>query len=264
MPCDRRYGRGSELAARVHPHAGGGWAHRSCWGYSYSPDSLQRTRRSGPPWFRATFRESAIRRTEAWVLGGVEIVYCATIVITTFALIPLLILQFSSRKAVRARFWTTRCLVLAISVLGSAGVAEAVAVACLWATSIPMPWLRARFEDRLDDTVTDILVVGESSAQGVPYEKWLSVADIVAWKLRTAFPRKDFRIVNQATPGISLQAMHTKLAEIQRRPELVILYAGHNEFSSRFDWEPTEPSITPTKHRRQPRRSRAWPAALLH
>jgi hypothetical protein len=30
--------------------------------------------------------------------------------------------------------------------------------------------------------------------------------------------------------------MHTKLATIKRRPELAILYAGHNEFSSRFDW----------------------------
>ena len=190
----------------------------------------------GPPWFRATVRESAIRRTEAWVLDGAEIVYGTAIVITTFALIPLLILRVSRRKTVRARFWTTRGLVLAISVLGSAGVAEGVAVACLWAMSIPMPWLPVRFDDGPEDTVTDILVIGESSAQGVPYEKWLSVADIVAWKLGTAFPRMDFRIVNQATPGLSLQAMHTKLAGIERRPELVILYAGHNEFSSRFDW----------------------------
>jgi hypothetical protein len=30
--------------------------------------------------------------------------------------------------------------------------------------------------------------------------------------------------------------MHTKLATTRRRPELAILFAGHNEFSSRFDW----------------------------
>ena len=170
------------------------------------------------------------------MLEGAEIVYGTTIVIATLALIPLLVLQIRRPTPVRVRFWTTRCLVLAISVVLSAGVAEGVAVACLWATSIPMPWLPVRFEDGPDDAVTDILVVGESSAQGVPYEKWLSVADIVAWKLGTAFPRMEFRIVNQATPGLSLQAMHTKLAGIERRPELVILYAGHNEFSSRFDW----------------------------
>ena len=190
----------------------------------------------GPLWFRYFVQDSVIRRTEARVLEGAEIVYGATIVIATLALIPLLVLQIRRPTPVRVRFWTARCLVLTISVVLSAGAAEGVAVACLWATSIPMPWLPVRFEDGPNDTVTDILVVGESSAQGVPYEKWLSVADIVAWKLGTAFPRMEFRIVNQATPGLSLQAMHTKLAGIERRPELVILYAGHNEFSSRFDW----------------------------
>ncbi len=190
----------------------------------------------GPPWFRATVSDSVIRRTEIWVLGGLEIIYGTAVMITMLALIPLVIVSIKRRTSAGVRSWTTRCLVLAISVLFSAGVAEGVAVACLWATSIPMPWLPVRFEDRPDDTATDILVVGESSAQGVPYEKWLSVADIVAWKLGMAFPKKDFHITNQATPGLSLQAMHTKLAGIQRRPELVILYAGHNEFSSRFDW----------------------------
>ncbi len=109
-------------------------------------------------------------------------------------------------------------------------------MACLWANSIPMPWLPTRFEDRPGDNVVDILVIGESSAQGVPYDRWFSVADIVAWKLRAAFPQMTFQVENQATPGLSLQAMHTKLAGIKRRPELVILYAGHNEFQSRFDW----------------------------
>ena len=99
-----------------------------------------------------------------------------------------------------------------------------------------MPWLPVRFEDRPGEKVVDILVVGESSARGVPYDKWFSVADIVAWKLEAAFPRLTFRIENQAAPGLSLQAMHTLLAGIRRRPELVILYAGHNEFQSRFDW----------------------------
>ena len=40
--------------------------------------------------------------------------------------------------------------------------------------------------------MVDILVIGESSAQGVPYDKWLSVADIVAWKLGAAIPANGF------------------------------------------------------------------------
>jgi lysophospholipase L1-like esterase len=98
-----------------------------------------------------------------------------------------------------------------------------------------MPWLPVRFEDRPGDHVVDVLVIGESSALGIPYDAWFSVGDIVAWKLGEAFPQMVFRVENQAQPGIPLQSMHTKLAGTKRRPELVILYAGHNEFMARFD-----------------------------
>ncbi len=115
-------------------------------------------------------------------------------------------------------------------------MAEAAAAACLWARATPMPWLPTRFVDRPQENIVDVLVIGESSARGVPYDEWLSVADIVAWKLGEVFPQRTFQIENQAAPGLSLQAMHTKLAGITRRPELAIVYAGHNEFQSRFDW----------------------------
>jgi tetratricopeptide (TPR) repeat protein len=190
----------------------------------------------GPPWFQATVSPSLIRRTEIRLLAVAEIVYGTAILIAAFALIPLLAVSIKRRSPARAQSWTARCLVLAISILVAGGVAEGAAVVCRWANSIPMPWLPIQFEDRSGDQVVDILVIGESSAQGVPYEKWFSVADIVAWKLGAAFPKMAFRVENQATPGLSLQAMHTKLGGITRRPELVILYAGHNEFSSRFDW----------------------------
>ena len=190
----------------------------------------------GPLWFQAIFPPSLIRRTEIRLLTVAEIVYGTAVLIAALALLPLLAVAIRRRTPALARYWTVRCLVLAISVLLAAGVAEAAAAACLWARSIPMPWLPIRFEDRPADNVVDILVIGESSAQGVPYEKWLSVADIVAWKLGAAFPQMAFQVENQAAPGLSLQAMHTKLAGIKRRPELAILYAGHNEFQSRFDW----------------------------
>src|SRR5215468_7496820 len=37
-----------------------------------------------------------------------------------------------------------------------------------------------------------IVVVGESSAEGVPYRDWLSVGKIVAWQLRRLFPQRMF------------------------------------------------------------------------
>ncbi|MGO9467234.1 MAG: tetratricopeptide repeat protein [Isosphaeraceae bacterium] len=190
----------------------------------------------GPPWFQATVPPSFIRRTEIRLLSVAEIAYGVAILIAIFAVVPLLAVLIRRRTPSLARSWTARCLMLAFSILVAALVAEGAAVACLWANSIPMPWLPTRFEDRSPDNVVDILVIGESSAQGVPYEKWLSVGDIVAWKLGAALPQRAFQVENQAAPGLSLQAMHTKLAGITRRPELAILYAGHNEFQSRFDW----------------------------
>jgi tetratricopeptide (TPR) repeat protein len=189
-----------------------------------------------PLWFQTFVSHSLIRRTEIRLLAAAQVVYGAAVLTATFAIIPLLALLFGRRAPRVAHHRTARWIALAMSILVAAGAAEGVAAACLWANSIPMPWLPTRFPDRSGDNVVDVLVIGESSARGVPYDKWLSVADIVAWKLGAAFPQMAFPIENQASPGLSLQAMHTKLAGITRRPELAILYAGHNEFQSRYDW----------------------------
>jgi lysophospholipase L1-like esterase len=191
----------------------------------------------GPLWFRASVALSAIRRAEIRAIEMAVVVYGTAVVLAALALGPLLLLAIKRRTPAAARSWTARCLVLTLAMLVAAGIAEAVAVACLWANSVPMPWLPVKFEDQSDEHVVDILMIGESSALGVPYDAWFSVADIVAWKLGEAFPRKEFRLVNQAVPGQCLQAMHTKLAGIKRRPELVIIYAGHNEFQARFSPE---------------------------
>lgn len=81
-----------------------------------------------------------------------------------------------------------------------------------------------------------IVVVGESSAEGVPYRDWLSVGKIVVWQLRRRFPERMFHLEVQARAGWTLEKMHQKLAEARQRPDAVILYAGHNEFASRFGW----------------------------
>ena len=70
----------------------------------------------------------------------------------------------------------------------------------------------------------------------MPYRDWLSVGKIVAWQLRRLFPQRMFHVEVQARPGWTLEQMHQKLAESRRRPDAVILYAGHNEFASRFGW----------------------------
>ncbi len=82
-----------------------------------------------------------------------------------------------------------------------------------------------------------IVVLGGSSALGEPYRPWLSVGQIVAWKLEQAVPSRHFVCEILAWLGHSLEQQHLKLAEIERRPDAVIIYSGHNEFAARFGEE---------------------------
>jgi lysophospholipase L1-like esterase len=86
-----------------------------------------------------------------------------------------------------------------------------------------------------------IVVVGESSAEGVPYRDWMSIGRVVAWQLRRAVPWRMFHVEVQARPGWTLETMHQRLVESRVRPDVVILYAGHNEFASRYGWSSDAP-----------------------
>ena len=75
-----------------------------------------------------------------------------------------------------------------------------------------------------------IVVIGGSSALGVPYEDWLSVGAIVGRELERAIPSRRFRVEVLAEKGATLEAMQLKLAGLTRRPDALIVYSGHNEF----------------------------------
>jgi lysophospholipase L1-like esterase len=103
--------------------------------------------------------------------------------------------------------------------------------------SVPTP---AEFKPPLDfadppgDRDIDLVTVGESSAQGVPFERWLSVDRIVAWQLQEVVPNRRIHVLNLARPGVTLEQQHKRLEELRRRPDLLIIYCGHNEFKARF------------------------------
>lgn len=99
-----------------------------------------------------------------------------------------------------------------------------------------MPWLRTSFPDPPGERTVNIVVLGESSTLGVPYHGWLSAGRIVAWKLEEAMPDRRFPITHLAQAGFKLDQVHQIMQKLERRPDLVILYAGHNEFQSRYDW----------------------------
>jgi tetratricopeptide (TPR) repeat protein len=81
-----------------------------------------------------------------------------------------------------------------------------------------------------------ILVIGESSALGEPYHPWLSVAQIVAWRLERIFPGRSIEVDMWAIGGAILKTMHEKLAGLTYRPDALMVYVGHNEFQGRYAW----------------------------
>ena len=81
-----------------------------------------------------------------------------------------------------------------------------------------------------------ILVIGESSGKGEPYHPWLSVAHIVAWRLEKVFPRRSIQVDMWAMGGAMLQLMHQKLEALTYRPDVLMVYVGHNEFQGRYAW----------------------------
>jgi len=81
-----------------------------------------------------------------------------------------------------------------------------------------------------------ILVIGESSGRGEPYHPWLSVGQIVAWRLEQVFPGRPILVDIWAEGGAILETMHNRLAGLTYRPDALIVYVGHNEFQGRFAW----------------------------
>ena len=65
----------------------------------------------------------------------------------------------------------------------------------------------------------EILVIGESSGRGEPYHPWLSVGQIVAWRLEQVFPGRPIDVDIWATGGATLEMMHNKLADLRYRPD---------------------------------------------
>jgi lysophospholipase L1-like esterase len=94
--------------------------------------------------------------------------------------------------------------------------------------------LRESFPDPPVEAEIDLVVVGESSAEGVPYNGWVSIGRLVSWKLEEALPGRRVRLETLAISGDTLELQHERMARLTRRPDLLIVYCGHNEFASRL------------------------------
>jgi hypothetical protein len=207
------------------------------------------------------------KRIPGWVawqfelvfLSALEIVYAITASATLLAVPVLCSLYFRGRQAARVQPLLARGLLCSCCLFVALAAAEA--LSAVWqkrshrTTVMPVggfrkqqlasPSLRfaappepvnlpTEFSDGPGDSAIDLVVLGESSAVGVPYQRWLSIGKIIAWQLSEAIPARSIRLQVLARSGDTLERQHQALASLSRRPEILLIYCGHNEFQSRL------------------------------
>jgi hypothetical protein len=196
----------------------------------------------GPPWFDAIVSPLVPRRSVIAFLVGLEAAYVAALAAAGLGAVVFGwgFHQSRRRRAIRPRL--ARGLLLCASCLTAFALAEGTAIAWrAWthrtpALTAPDPALPGGYAGAADEDELTLTVLGESSAEGMPFESWLSLGRIVAWQLGRAIPSRRFRLDLLARRGDTLADQYRKLAEVRRRPDLLIVYCGHNEFAAAIPW----------------------------
>jgi len=206
------------------------------------------------------------KRLPSWVffqaelifLNVVEVAYGATVIVTALAIPVLVIRLLVARRYGKPRLPVARGLLGCVSVVLALFTAEAVSAIfqsrahrqavmpvggqqdepsgeSIWRfPPSETPKLPTEFPDPPGDHDIDLVVLGESSAEGVPFRKWFSLGKILKWQLEQQIPGRMIRLRILASSGDTLERQHAALARLNRRPELLIVYCGHNEFFSRL------------------------------
>ncbi len=185
-----------------------------------------------PGWIPLLPRSVARRLTESF-LRGVLLVYSA-LGLAGLSGVPLTawLLVRSSRRGRRPPA-LVRIFLLCVSCLFSMATLEIGSAAWRsWMHRLPV--LPASFPDKVPGEYR-IVVLGGSSALGEPFRPWLSVGQIVARQLQRTVPTRRFELDILAFLGDSLEQQHKKFSAITQRPDAVIIYSGHNEFTARFE-----------------------------
>jgi lysophospholipase L1-like esterase len=84
-----------------------------------------------------------------------------------------------------------------------------------------------------------VFVLGESSVYGIPYEPPYSFAAFLQKRLAAALPDRVVEVVNCGVPAIaSWHVRRIGLEVMQYQPDVVLVYAGHNDYTTREMPEP--------------------------
>ncbi|MFO0891945.1 MAG: tetratricopeptide repeat protein [Isosphaeraceae bacterium] len=197
------------------------------------------------PWLQLLFRAVPSHRIVLHFLAILEVVYLLVLALGVAGPIYFSWRVLAERRRGRPRGSSLRGLTLAGLLAGGRGGRGATAAWLAWDASVrartraatglardyPLP---TELPDKSDPSELTLVVLGESSAVGFPCQEWMSVGRIVAWQLGMALPARRIVLETIAHEGDTLELQHQRLARLRRRPDLVLIYCGHNEFAARY------------------------------
>ncbi|MCA9051811.1 MAG: hypothetical protein KDA89_23900 [Planctomycetaceae bacterium] len=97
----------------------------------------------------------------------------------------------------------------------------------------PPPTADITFPENLlpaDDDSFHIAAVGGSTMKGFPYDGWFGPTEVAALQLRHQFPECRIVLENLAETGLDLQLALKELNQLKHKPDVIVVYSGHNEF----------------------------------
>jgi tetratricopeptide (TPR) repeat protein len=74
-----------------------------------------------------------------------------------------------------------------------------------------------------------VAFVGESTMAGFPYMKF-GIPKVVGWQLEQMYPDQKIVLDDVSAVGLNLRTAMQRLNKLTVRPQLLLLYSGHNEF----------------------------------
>lgn len=197
------------------------------------------------PWLQLIATTALFHRAAVGFLVALELAYFLSIAASTAGSIIFGLLVVRSRNRGKLQPGPAQGLLLCLSLMTSLAAAEAVTAAVLGMKSsaavgsripglaVGDPQLPLRFEDKPASEVR-LVVLGESSAVGFPCQEWLSIGRVVTWGLERSIPSRRFSLQTIAHEGDTLEDQHRALSRLERRPDAIIVYCGHNEFAKRY------------------------------
>jgi lysophospholipase L1-like esterase len=76
-----------------------------------------------------------------------------------------------------------------------------------------------------------IVIQGGSTAAGFPYGRWASLQGMLEQRFKRLYPNKNIEIINTAMAAVNSYTLLDFVDEIiAQQPDLVLIYAGHNEY----------------------------------